>query len=255
MAEDEIFFMPTNLNIHQKMMQSQGKKLSLCFKNSHHFFISFMKLLKINVILFLVTLGIISANAQKITLEGGYFNPKRVGPSTSETYFDAIRVGAMVEYDLKYNIGIQSGLLYNVGYSNKMQRYAVSGDSVVYTNWSHAIEIPVRVVYNLPLFKDFKIFGFAGPNFQIGLIENQTIEAGLSDALTEMTGIQSGKYELYSQEKLNRINLQIGAGGGVQWRKYIIKSGYDWGLNNLDRTKADKVRQGNWYITLSYQIK
>jgi len=72
-----------------------------------------MKLKKINFLFYLIILGIITANAQKITLEGGYFNPKRVGPITSETYFDAIRLGATVEYDLKYNLGIQSGLLYN----------------------------------------------------------------------------------------------------------------------------------------------
>lgn len=214
-----------------------------------------MKLKKFNLIFFLVTISILSVNAQRITLEGGYFNPKRVGPVTSETYFDAIRVGALAEYDLKSNFAIQSGLFYNIGYSNKMQRYAVSGDSVVYNTWSHALEIPVRVVYNLPLFKDFKIFGFAGPNIQIGLIQNQQVDASLSDELELLTGIQSGKFELYGQEKLNRINLQIGAGGGVQWRKYSVKGGYDWGLNNLDRTKADKVRQGNWYVTFGYQIK
>jgi len=214
-----------------------------------------MKLKKINFLFYLIILGIITANAQKITLEGGYFNPKRVGPITSETYFDAIRLGATVEYDLKYNLGIQSGLLYNIGYSNKMQRYAVSGDSVTYNTWSHALEIPVRVVYNLPLFKDFKIFGFAGPNIQIGLIQNQKVDVGLSDELVNMTGLQSGDFELYGDKKINRINLQLGAGGGVQWRKYSVKAGYDWGLNNLDRTKADKVKQGNWYVTLGYQIK
>lgn len=214
-----------------------------------------MKLKKINFILFLVTLCIISVNAQKITLEGGYFNPKRVGPNTGETYFDAIRLGALAEFDMKYNFGIQTGLLYNVGYSNKTQRYSVMRDSVDYTTWSHALEIPIRLVYNQPLFKDFKIFGFAGPNIQIGLIQNQQVDVGLSDALVEMTGIQSGNYNLYGQKKLNRINLQLGAGGGVQWRKYSVKGGYDWGLNNLDRTKADKVKQGNWYVSLGYQIK
>lgn len=214
-----------------------------------------MKLNKINFIFILVIISSISINAQKITLEGGYFNPKRVGPHTGETYFDAIKIGAVAEYDLKYNFGVQSGLLYNIGYSNKIQRYAVVGDSVSYTTWSHALEIPVRLVYNQRLFKDFKVFGFAGPNFQIGLIQNQQVESGLNDLLTNITGIHSGKYELYGQKKLYRINFQLGAGGGIQWRKYSVKGGYDWGINNLDRTKVDKVKQGNWYISLGYQIK
>ena len=221
-----------------------------------------MKLRTTIILLLLAITGIISVNAQKITLEGGYFNPKRVGPVTSKTYFDAVRVGALAEYELKYNFGIQSGILYNIGYSNKMQRYAISGDSVVYTTWSHALEIPVRIVFNQPLFKDFKIFGFAGPNIQIGLIQNQQVDASLSDEQINLINelnpdfnITSGKTDLYVQKKLNRINLQLGAGGGVQWRQYIIKSGYDWGINNLDRTKADYVTQGNWYVTFAYQIK
>lgn len=214
-----------------------------------------MKLRKINLLFTLLLIGIISSHAQTITLEGGYYNPKRIGPSTSETYFDAIRIGALTEYDWKYNFGIQSGLFYQVGYSNKTQKYSMTGDSVVYNTWDHALSIPLRIVYNQRLFKDFKIFGFAGPNIQIGLFQSQTTDAYLTESIAEMTGIESGKADLYSSGKINRINLQIGAGGGVQWREYSLKSGYDWGLNNLDRTKSDYVTQGNWYVTFGYRIK
>lgn len=193
-------------------------------------------------------------NAQKITLEGGYFNPKRAGQSTSETYFDGIRLGGQAEFDLKYNFGFQTGLFYNIGYSNKIQRYAVSSDSVIYNTWNHALEIPLRIVYNQKLFKDFKIFGFAGPNIQIGLVQNQKVDSYLSEYMATYTGIQSGKFNLYKTD-LYRINFQLGAGGGIQWRQFILKSGYDWGINSLDRTKNDRITQGQWYVTFGYQIK
>jgi len=192
--------------------------------------------------------------AQKITLEGGYFNPKRTGQATSETYFDAIRLGAQAEYDLKHNFGFQTGLFYNIGYSNKIQKYGVTSDSVVYNTWSHALEIPLRIVYNQPLFKDFKVFGFAGPNIQIGLFQNQKVTSYLSDYWATETGIQSGKVNLYKND-LYRINFQLGAGGGVQWRQFILKSGYDWGLNSLDRTNNDRITQGQWYVTFGYELK
>jgi hypothetical protein len=192
--------------------------------------------------------------AQKITLEGGYFNPKRTGASTSETYFDAIRVGAQAEFDLKYNFGFQTGLFYNIGYSNKIQKYAVSSDSVIYKTWSHALEIPLRIVYNQPLFKDFKVFGFAGPNIQIGLFQNQNVNSNLSAYWVTATGIESGKFNLFKND-LYRVNFQLGAGGGVQWRQFILKSGYDWGINSLDRTKNDHISQSQWYVTFGYQLK
>lgn len=212
-----------------------------------------MKSKLIYIVIFSVFLGVSFMNAQnKITLEGGYFNPKRVGAQTSETYFDAIRIGSLYEYNLKYNFALQSGLLYNIGYSSKTQKYLT--DNVMYKTWSHAWEIPVRVVYNQPLFKDFKVFGFAGPNLQIGFIQNQKIISNLNSTLETMTGIQSGNFNLYKND-LNIINFQLGAGGGVQWRQFILKSGYDWGLNNLDKTKKDKVYQGQWYVSFGYQIK
>jgi hypothetical protein len=242
-----------NLNIHQKIMQTQVKKLSLCSK-LYSKFSSYMRLKFISVILLMAFAVTCNLNAQKITLESGYFNPKRVGTTTSETYFDAIRLGALVEFDWKYNFGIQTGLHYNIGYSNKIQKYGVTTDSVVYNTWNHALEIPLRIVYHQPLFKKVSIFGFAGPNIQIGLIQNQSVDSYLSENLTNITGIQPGKFDLY-QSDIQRINLQLGAGGGVQWRQFILKSGYDWGLNNLDRSKSDRVKQGQWYVTFGYQIK
>ena len=150
---------------------------------------------------------------------------------------------------------MQSGLLYNIGYSNKVQKYDITTDSVTFRTWSHALEIPLRIVYNQGLFKDFKIFGFAGPNIQIGFIQNQNVTSLLSESTSEFTGIQGGKYNLY-KNNLNLINFQLGTGGGIQWREFILKSGYDWGLNNLDKTKRDKrLTQGNWYVSFAYQIK
>ncbi|OJV40501.1 MAG: hypothetical protein BGO29_10310 [Bacteroidales bacterium 36-12] len=213
-----------------------------------------MKIKLFYIVLFTVFLGALPVIAQnKITLETGYFNPKRIGSQTSETYFDAIRIGALYEYNLKYNFALQSGLFYNIGYSNKTQKY-ISTDSVVYKTWSHALEIPIRVVYNQPLFKDFKIFGYAGPNIQIGIAQNQKVISNLTAPLESMTGIQSGNNNLF-KNNLNLVNFQLGAGGGVQWRQFILKSGYDWGLNNLDKTKKDYIHQGQWYVSFGYQIK
>jgi len=243
-----------NLNNHQKNYTNPSKKIIFVLQNTSIIFSCYMRQTIFSAILFTLLCFTGQLYAQKITLEGGYFNPKRTGQSTSETYFDAIRLGGQAEFDLKYNFGFQTGLFYNIGYSNKIQKYGVVKDSVVYNTWSHALEIPVRIVYNQPLFKDFKMFGFAGPNIQIGIIQNQRVKSDLSEYLTNETGIQSGKYNLY-KNNLHRINFQLGAGGGVQWRQFILKSGYDWGLNSLDRTKNDRITQGQWYVTFGYQLK
>ncbi len=219
--------------------------------------------IKFPVIIILIALiSSLNLSAQKIILEGGYFNPKRLGPKTGETYFESVKIGAYTDFDLKYNFAIQTGLYYNIGHSKKVQGYDNIADSVTYRTWSHALEIPARVVYYQPLFKDFKVFGFVGPNLQVGLFQNQkTITKNEDPAVFPY--IISGKSNMFKpdnnrvglKEGIHRINLQLGAGGGVQWRQFVLKGGYDWGVNNLDKSRNDYVRQGNWYVSFGYQIK
>ena len=203
-------------------------------------------------------ISVLILKAQTISIEAGYFNPKRDGASYNKMYFDAVRLGATYTYDWKYNLGFQSGLLFNTGYSHNVQRYSMRGDSVLYRTWDFGLEIPIRAVYHVKLFKNVKLFGYAGPNIQIGLFQPQRIDVNLSPVLTEMTGIQSGTFNLYTSDLqpngINRLNLQLGTGGGIQWKNYLLKSGYDWGLNNLDRTKRDRITQGQWHLTFGYQF-
>lgn len=211
----------------------------------------------ISTVFFLLMFAYVAV-AQNITLEAGYFNPKRSGNLTGESYFDAIRLGATYVYDWRYNIGFQTGLLFNTGYSHNIQKYSTSGDSVIYRTWDIALEIPIRAMYHQTLFKDFRIFGFAGPNIQIGLIQPQRIDAHLTPALQQLTGIQSDQLDLYrteTQHGLHRVNFQLGVGGGIQWRSYLLKSGYDWGINNLHRNSPHRLTQGHWYVTFGYQIR
>lgn len=205
-----------------------------------------------------ILLTVMVIKAQTITLEAGYFNSNRDGVFLNKTYFDAVKLGATYTYDWKYNLGFQSGLLLNTGYSHNVQKFSTKGDSVIFRTWNVGLEIPVRAVYHVKLFRNVRLFGYAGPNIQIGLFQPQRIDANLSAVLAEMTGIQSGRFDLYTSDLqpngINRINLQLGTGGGIQWKNYLLKSGYDWGLNNLDRTKKDRITQGQWHLTFGYQF-
>lgn len=217
-----------------------------------------MKFIKVNLVFFVLFAATHSLNAQKLFLEAGYLNPHRSGAVSREDYFDAGRVGVLAEYALKYNFGIQTGALLNVGYAHKVQRYGLTSgsDSVIYKTFNVGIDIPARIVYNQKLFWGISMFAFAGPNIQIGLFQPQTTEASLSTNWQQLTGITSGTRDLYSYDQgVRRINFQLGLGGGFQWKKYILKGGYDWGINGLDKTGADRMLQRNWYTSFVYQLK
>lgn len=211
---------------------------------------------KILVVLCLFSFGVLSAQTYRAEL--GFISPKQNGTGLSDTYFNGIRLGATAEFGLKNNFSLLTGAMYSVVYSNKVQKYGVESDSVTYKTFGHYIDIPLRVQYTLPLGKDFKIFAFAGPNLNIGLAQPQKIISELSDAMADYTGIRSLGYDendLYKKAMISRINFQMGAGGGVQWKNYQLKGGYDFGINSINKVDTSKLlRQSGWYVSLVYQF-
>jgi hypothetical protein len=202
---------------------------------------------KISLLVVLLSIATLM-NAQTYRLEVGYNNPDRTGVGYSNTYFNGIRLGGTAEFDLKNNLSLLTGVLYNVVYSNKKQGYPNS-TSVTYETFGHFVDIPLRINYTYPLTKDLKIFGFAGPNLNIGLAQSMK-------TISDVSSIPSEPFtDLYTAAVLNRLNFQLGAGGGVQWKTYQFKAGYDFGINNLNKVSgAGSLYQKGWYVSFAYQF-
>jgi len=185
--------------------------------------------------------------------EAGYTQTNRYGDYVSTTPFHGIRLGVNVEYPLQYGFGVETGLRYTYSFGKKVQYYTKS-DTVNYTYTGHAIDIPVRLTYTLPIFWGLKIFGYAGPDFNIGLA--QTSKVTVSD-LPIITGfpidIKSGTYNLYKTE-LNRFSVMLGAGGGIQWKDFRVKGGYEWGLNSISKDKKSPEKLKGWYAAFEYEF-
>ena len=76
----------------------------------------------------------------------------------------------------------------------------------------------------------------------------------LVNEFTKQT-IKNGTIDLYHNAVINRINLQMSVGGGVQWRNYQIKGGYDFGINSLNKIDTSKqLRQSGWFVSLVYEF-
>lgn len=222
-------------------------------------------------LLFVFSLFFVCVTAQKYSVEAGYVQPKRSGSQFSTTYFNGVRIGGNVEFELKNNFSLLTGTLYSVVYSDKSQYYSTS-DSVNYKTFGHAIEIPVKVQYSLPVSKNFKFFAFAGPNIAIGLAQPQKVTAVISSAtkayitpqipenMKPFMRVESDSYEnndLYTKSTIQRINLQMSIGGGVQFKNYKLNGGYDFGINSInkvDTSKLMRLRQGGWFVSLVYEF-
>ena len=204
-----------------------------------------------------LSIGILSA--QTYRLEVGFVSPKQSGAELSTNYFNGGRLGVTAEFGLKHNFSLLTGALYSLVYSNKVQYYS-STDSVTYKTFGHSIDIPLRLTYTLPLSKNLKIFGFAGPNINVGIAQPRKTTAVLSSSLREVIDEfgnvpTNGTEDLYKNAMISRINFQMGAGGGVQWKNYQLKGGYDFGINSINKVDTSKLfRQGGWYVSLVYQF-
>ena len=197
--------------------------------------------LRIRILLFLLVV-VCSVNAQIYRLEVGYNNPVRTGTGISSTFFNGIQVGGTAEFDLKNQFSLLTGVLYNFVYSDKIQKYP-NLNQVTYVSFGHFLNIPLHVTYTYPFSKSLKAFGYAGPNINIGLY--QTV-----NTTSDVSYIPSKFSDLYKDAVLNRLNFQLGIGAGVQWKKYQLKGGYDFGINNINRLSTGNMNQNGWSVTL-----
>lgn len=220
-------------------------------------------------LLFVFSLFFLCATAQKYSVEAGYVQPKRFGTDFKTTYFNGARFGGNVEFELKHNFSLLTGALYSLVYSKNSQYYS-SSDSVIYRTFNHALEIPLQVQYSLPVSKNFKFFAFAGPNIAIGLAQPQKVTAVLSSDMKENMDLaipdnmkpfirtSSAGYaenDLYVKSIIQRINLQMSVGGGMQFKNYKLKGGYEFGINSINKIDTSKLLlQNGWFVSLVYQF-
>ena len=210
------------------------------------------KNLNINLLLLFISLSLTLAS-QKYALEIGYSNPTRYGVNASPTNFYGGHLGGTASFELRKNVSLLTGALYSFVYSDKYQGY-VYPEGVSYKTQGHFLDIPLQISYSLPLNKNLKFIGFAGPKINIGLYQRQETISTLSYPINDPLYIGSSMNDLYKESLLNRLNLQIGLGGGIQWKNYQLKSGYDWGITNLNKVNTGNLYQKGWYVTFSYEF-
>jgi hypothetical protein len=79
----------------------------------------------------------------------------------------------------------------------------------------------------------------------------------LTTAWFEQNNIRTTNYDRYVEKEIYRTNIQFGIGGGMEWDRYRLQAGYDFGLNNLKRTSFvpdQKMHQWGWMVTFSYKL-
>ena len=199
-------------------------------------------------------------------IEAGYTQLDHRTQDTSAVYMHGIRVGATVDFVLPYNFSIQTGALLAFNYGRDNQHWPISSaEDAQYNILQNDIlqlqlTIPARAYYTIKLWKELRMFFFAGPQLQIGLTNYDIVTNKTSEQTTawlEQQGVPTTNHERYMTHELYRTNIQFGLGGGIEWDRYRLQAGYDFGLNNILRTSVlpnPKMNEWGWMCTFSYKL-
>jgi hypothetical protein len=176
------------------------------------------------VSIILITL---SFNICAQSLQVGYVHSvtnRTIGTISDQFSNNGIQVGVSNNTVLQNSFSINYGLMYS--YLNGVN--TVLG--VEATNDIHNIDVPVRILVNVPFnIGGIETFVFGGPNFSYTLSNTRKYSVLGQSVVTN----------LYDNKDYSRFNLQLGLGLGFSYKNYSLRAGYDWGI--LDQNKSENI--------------
>lgn len=200
-------------------------------------------------------------------IEAGYVQHQQRTADLSypDMYLHGGRIGATFTFLLPLHFGLQTGLYYTIAYGKSEQHWRSLSAQTVQEEYirhhvlEHQLTIPLRVYYTIPLWRKLNLFFYTGPQLHIGLAEQDNMYLHLSDAAKvwlETQGVPTKPYDRMAEER-GRANIQWGLGAGLEWDRYRLQSGYDFGLNNLAHPQNGMPRhmsEWGWMISFSYKF-
>lgn len=201
-------------------------------------------------------------------LEFGYnqADQRMMNDTNSLAYLHGLRLGGTFTFLLPMHFSLQTGLLYTLSYGQNDQHWrsiTQQSSQVEYLRHrvlQHNLTIPVRAYYTIPVWKQLSLFFYGGPQLQITLGETDYIKPHLSDqalAWMQAQGVRTDKYDKVWTGEYLPVNIQMGVGGGIEWDRYRLQAGYDFGLNNRIKqpvSSGQKMWEWSWYVSFSYKL-
>lgn len=157
-----------------------------------------------------------------------------------------VNSGYYVGAALEKAIPNRDNLLYNVGIAYSYFGGALGGMTTKY----NSVNVPFRIKYRYELSGGSLPVGFfvyAGPLFSIGLSATENHESNPYLSVKNVS--------LYDKNILNRFDMKIGAGLGLDLAKhFIFKAGYDYGVLDISAVEGSETHISYMHIGLGYQF-
>lgn len=200
-----------------------------------------MKKIILCAILACATIQFANAQKQYIGVQVGFTQPTtRLNMPVSgkektltPTALNGFKVGVVYDATLVAGFGYTFGLNYTFGAKKTdwksvgSNTYPRSYKSTMY----HQLEIPVDWQYKFEIAKKTWFMLYTGPTLQCGLAFKESTYNQITSS-GDITIDAKDRYNMKSVFALNRLNVTWGVGAGLQYERYFIRGGYDFGLIN-----------------------
>lgn len=214
-----------------------------------------------------------SAQSQKIYVQGGVnlanITKTDEGHTEKNNMLTTFNAGLMVRFKATSMFGIETGLLLT-GRGSKADTYfgAVIDPDVVYRVKSTFnplyLEVPFNLIVNIPGGTGPSFFVNAGPYIAMGV-------GGKSKVTTYGSFVGTVEWErkidftnddplVFEEEeatynRLKKFDYGFNLGGGINFKKLIIKANYGFGLTSIDATASmNNGSDKNKYRTVSFSV-
>lgn len=186
----------------------------------------------------------------------------------SKTNLNGFYVGGQYNLPIVSGLGVAPGLYVSgifAKVNNSDSAYGLSGSANV-SSREFDLNVPVNVNYAFEIGRDFKVFVYAGPVFQLGIVSKASYEASLSAG---GLGLSTGKYttDNYSGKTYNAkneevgqhdggyqnpFNIYVGGGAGIQAGAFQVIIGYDHSLLNFSKNSNETASRSQIKLGVGY---
>ncbi len=215
----------------------------------------------------MVALAFISkANAQKVYVQAGgnlaNITKNKDGDTDGDKSLYSFNAGVMGTLGISKVVDIESGLLFT-GKGQKFKSENANGDFIKSTFAPYYIELPVNVIFKVPMDKDNNFFVGAGPYGAIGVAGKSKFESKIGLLTTKSeSNIQFNNDDPTTQQqedasyaKIKRFDYGVNFTTGFALKTIIIKANYGLGLAKINSTETNNsADQKNKYRTVSLSV-
>ena len=215
----------------------------------------------------IITVFALPVKAQKTYVQGGLnlanITKTNDGQTEKNNILPTFNVGLMHRFALSPVVALETGLLFT-GKGSKAETYFAGSDNYVKTKFNPLyLELPVNMVFKIPMDKNSGFFFHAGPYAAMGVAGKASSESKFGPLISKSEeNIAFSNDDPFTSDgedaqynKLKRFDFGLNFGGGVAFQHFILKANYGLGLAKINSTQSDnEANDKNKYRTISFSV-